>query len=115
MLRGLRGRSGVKAAESEPDAESAKAAHEGEASPSEPCHAGCAACSAAKGDDGLLTQGLVFVVLLLVSFAMQIRLLPRTRSASLPWNSSHPPRADRGRRRTHCPCGGGFVVLKAGE
>ena len=115
MLRGLRGRSGVKAAEDDPETGTAKAAHEGEASPAEPRHAGCAACSAAKGDDGLFTQGLVLVVLLFISFATQIRLLPRTRSASLPWNSSYPPRADRGRRRTRCPCGGGFVVLEAGE
>ena len=83
MLRGLRGRSGVKAAEDDPETGTAKAAHEGEASPAEPRHAGCAACSAAKGDDGLFTQGLVLVVLLFVSFATRIRLLPRARSAFL--------------------------------
>lgn len=88
--RMLRGRSGVKAAESEPETGTSKAAHEGEASSAELRHARFAARSVAKGDDGLLTQGLVLVVLLLVSFATQIRLLPRTRSASLPWNSSHP-------------------------
>lgn len=88
--RMLRGRSGVKAAESEPETGTSKAAHEGEASSAELRHARFAARSVAKGDDGLLTQGLVLVVLLLVSFATQIRLRPRTRSASLPWNSSHP-------------------------
>lgn len=69
--RGLRGRSGVKAAEGESETGPAKAAHEGGASPAEPRHAGCVACSAAKGDEGLLTQGLVLVVLLLVSFAVR--------------------------------------------
>lgn len=55
--RGLRGRSGQKPAEA-----AAGSCGEG---------AGCAACSAAKGGEGLLAQGIVLAVLLVVSFAVR--------------------------------------------